>query len=76
MDATDLIKRVVSDEFIGGKFDRFATYYSDGSLRISDTTLVENEQWPSRKDIELPTWEEVERLRNYLNLLEPPKEGK
>jgi len=28
---------------------------------------------PIRKDIELQNWEEVERLRNYLNKLEPPK---
>lgn len=72
MDARDVIKRPVSDEFIGGMFDRFATFYSDGSLRISDMALAENEVFRTRKDIELPTWEEVERLRNYLNTLQPP----
>jgi hypothetical protein len=63
-------KGIVSTEYIGGKFDRMAIYYENGTLKLMDyPDLVPGQGWPPAKEIILRNWEEICRLRDFLNSL-------
>ncbi|QRG68565.1 hypothetical protein [Brevibacillus choshinensis] len=67
---------VISDEFIGGRFDRFATFLSDGTLRITEVKDPKPEQQWELTQITLQNWDEIMRLRDFLNKLSPVQPGK
>ncbi|MED4749914.1 hypothetical protein [Brevibacillus choshinensis] len=67
---------VISDEFLGGRFDRFASFLSDGTLRITEVKDPKPEQDWELTQITLRDWEEIVRLRDFLNKLSPVTLGK
>jgi len=57
---------------IGGNFDRMAIYTPKGALKITDfPDLVPGQGWPPAQEVILRSWEEIERLRDFLNSLSP-----
>jgi len=66
------IKGIVSNELLGGQFERMATYSSDGTLRIEQTPdFVPGTGWIPGQTVVLQNWEEIVRLRDFLNSLTP-----
>ncbi|GEC93082.1 hypothetical protein [Brevibacillus brevis] len=76
MNVNDRLKEkgIVSNELLGGKFDRMATYKTDGTLRIEATPDFQDGKWIEGQQIVLQNWDEIERLRNFLNSLKPVKQ--
>lgn len=65
-------KGIVSIEYIGGTFDRMAVYNQDGTLKLTDfPDIVEGQGWPPTQEVVLRNWEEIVRLRDFLNSLGP-----
>lgn len=65
-------KGIVSTEYIGGTFDRMATYYENGILKLTDMPdLIPGQGWPPAQEVVLRNWEEIVRLRDFLNSLQP-----
>lgn len=62
---------VINDEFLGGRFDRFASYLSDGTLRITEVQDPKLDQEWELTQIILRDIEEIRRLRDFLNRLGP-----
>jgi len=57
---------------IGGNFDRLAIYTPNGALKITDfPDLIPGQGWPPSQEVVLRSWEEIERLRDFLNSLKP-----
>ena len=57
---------------IGGNFDRMAIYTPSGALKITDfPDLIPGQGWPPSQEVVLRSWEEIERLRDFLNSLKP-----
>ncbi|WP_188065936.1 hypothetical protein [Brevibacillus brevis] len=76
MNVNDRLKEkgIVSNELLGGQFDRMATYKTDGTLRIEATPDYRDGQWIAGQQIVLQNWGEIERLRDFLNSLKPVKQ--
>ncbi|EMT54271.1 hypothetical protein I532_01655 [Brevibacillus borstelensis AK1] len=67
-----ICKEIVSNELLGGQFDRMATYKTDGTLRIEQTPEFKpGTGWIPGQTVVLQNWEEIVRLRDFLNSLEP-----
>lgn len=67
-----MLKGIVANELIGGTFDRMVTYLEDGTLRIEETPeLIDGQGWTPGQTVVLRNWEEIERLRDFLNSLQP-----
>lgn len=65
-------KGIVSNELLGGHFDRMATYKSDGTLLIEATPdFKEDVGWIEGQRVVLQSWDEICRLRDFLNALKP-----
>ncbi|MDH6351886.1 hypothetical protein [Brevibacillus sp. 1238] len=64
-------KGIVSNELLGGKFDRMATYRTDGTLLIEATPDFAAGNWVEAQQVILQNWEEICRLRDFLNGLTP-----
>ena len=65
-------KEIVSNELLGGQFERMATYKTDGTLRIEQTPdFKPGAGWLPGQTVVLQNWEEIVRLRDYLNSLAP-----
>lgn len=65
-------KDIVSNELLGGDFERFVTYKTDGTLLIENTSeFVPGVGLIPGQKVSLQNWEEITRLRDYLNKLEP-----
>ncbi|WP_301171074.1 hypothetical protein [Brevibacillus nitrificans] len=70
-------KGIVSNELLGGQFERMATYKTDGTLRIEATPdFISGIGWSPGQTIVLQNWEEICRLRDFLNGLVPVKQPK
>ncbi len=69
-------KGIVSNELLGGQFDRMVTYKTDGSLRVEQTPdYVPGTGWVPGQAVVLQNWEEIVRLRDFLNTLKPVSVG-
>ena len=76
MDLGDRLKGIVANELLGGQFERMATYSSDGTLRIEQTPdFVPGTGWVPGQTVVLKNWEEIVRLRDFLNSLMPVTAG-
>lgn len=65
-------KGIVSTEVIGGDFERMATYKTDGTLRIEGSPEYQpGIGWGETPRVILQNWEEICKLRDYLNRLAP-----
>ncbi|WP_426444239.1 hypothetical protein [Brevibacillus laterosporus] len=65
-------KDIVTNELIGGIFDRVATYKTDGTLHIEQTPeYVEGLGWKGHQAVTLQDWDEIVKLRDFLNGLSP-----
>ncbi|EJL29992.1 hypothetical protein [Brevibacillus sp. BC25] len=63
-----LDRGIVAVENIDWKGDRWAAFQVNGALKISEFSKLTEGQ-----EIVLKNWEEIERLRNFLNSLKPVK---
>lgn len=65
-------KGIVSNELLGGQFERIATYKADGTLWIEATPdFKEDVGRIEGQQIVLQDWEEICKLRDFLNGLAP-----
>lgn len=64
-------KGIVSNEVLGGDFDRMATYRTDGTLLIEATPDFAAGSWVEAQRVILQNWEEICKLRDFLNGLTP-----
>ncbi|MFJ9497823.1 hypothetical protein [Brevibacillus centrosporus] len=70
-------KGIVSNELLGGQFERMATYKTDGTLRIESTPdFIAGIGWSPGQTIVLQNWNEICRLRDFLNGLVPVEQPK
>lgn len=63
-----LDRGIIAVENIDSKGDRWAAFTANGSLKISEFSKVTEGQ-----EVILQNWDEIERLRNFLNSLKPVK---
>ncbi|NGQ95047.1 hypothetical protein G3578_07595 [Brevibacillus sp. SYP-B805] len=72
MDKTLRERGIAAIEYIGGDFARMAVYTTDGRLKITDyPDFVPGQGWPPAQEVVLRSWEEIVRLRDFLNSLQP-----
>lgn len=67
-----LDKDNVAIDYIDHKWDRWVIYQTNGTLKLSDLSVVKSgEGWEDTREVVLKNWEEICRLRDFLNGLEP-----
>ncbi|QOS98142.1 hypothetical protein JNUCC42_16655 [Brevibacterium sp. JNUCC-42] len=67
-------KEIVTNELIGGTFDRMVSYKTNGTLEIEQIPECNAKTgWTPRQTVTLRDWEEIVKLRDFLNELAPVK---
>lgn len=62
----------VAIDNIDPKWDRWVSYQANGTLKVSDLSVLKGgEGWEDPTEVVLQNWEEICRLRDFLNKLEP-----
>ncbi|TPG86850.1 hypothetical protein EEL32_12110 [Brevibacillus laterosporus] len=65
-------KDIVTNELIGGTFDRMVSYKTNGTLEIEEVSECNAKTgWTPKQTVTLRDWEEIVRLRDFLNGLVP-----
>ncbi|WP_289135529.1 hypothetical protein [uncultured Brevibacillus sp.] len=75
-----LDKDNVATDYIDPNWDRWVVYQTNGTLKISDLSVLKSgEGWEDPRKVVLKNWEEICRLKDFLNDTEPvnlPKPAK
>ena len=67
-----LHKGVVAQEGLDKNWDRWTVYQTNGALKITEfAELKEGESWKPPQEVVLQSWDEIVRLRDFLNSLHP-----
>ncbi|MCR8980930.1 hypothetical protein [Brevibacillus laterosporus] len=65
-------KEIVTNELIGGTFDRMVSYKTNGTLEIEEVSECNAKTgWTPKQTVTLRNWEEIVKLRDFLNGLVP-----
>ncbi|MBG9786568.1 hypothetical protein [Brevibacillus laterosporus] len=65
-------KEIVTNELIGGTFDRMVSYKTNGTLEIEEVSECNAKTgWTPKQTVTLRNWEEIVKLRDFLNGLAP-----
>ena len=72
MNKSLLEKGIVNVEMLDSKGDRWVSYHTNGTAKISEfPDVIPGQGCPPSQEVTLRDWEEICRLRDFLNSLQP-----